>query len=377
MAEDYDVAIILNYYRPYVSGLTETAAVVAEGLAARGWRVAVVAARHDAALAPFEVIAGVEVHRTRVALRYGKGVLSPTFLTVARDVMRRSRVVNLHLPMLEAGVLVRLAAETPVAVTYQCDVNLGNSIIDRPIVRVMDASTRAAMRRADEVIVSSMDYASASRVAGALPPAPAEVAPPSEMRTGGNPRFREGGGPHIGFLGRIVEEKGLEYLVRAFHRIEDPTARLLVGGDYEKVAGGSVIESVRTASDGDQRIRFLGFLPDEQVADFYASLDVFALPSVNSLEAFGIVQVEAMLAGVPVVASDLPGVRMPIRSTGFGRLVPPRDVTALSAALAEVLASPKAAWTDPGRLARDRYSTEQTVTGYEQVLRRLADRGRR
>jgi len=373
VGEDYDVAIVLNYYRPYVSGLTETAAVVAEGLAARGWRVAVVAARHDRELPPFEVIAGVDVHRTRVVFRYGKGVISPTFLTVARQVMRRSRVVNLHLPMLEAGLLVRLAAKTPVAVTYQCDVNLGNSIIDRPIVRVMDASTRAAMRRSGQVIVSSMDYASVSRIAGALPTVPAEVAPPSDRRTGGEPRFREDEGPHIGFLGRIVEEKGLEYLVRAFHRIQDPTARLLVGGDFEKVAGGSVIEAVRTASDGDERIRFLGFLPDDHLADFYASLDAFALPSVNSLEAFGIVQVEAMLAGVPVVASDLPGVRMPVRATGFGRLVPPRDVAALSVALAEVLAAPKATWAEPARLARDRYSTKETINGYERVLRGLAD----
>jgi hypothetical protein len=58
-------------------------------------------------------------------------------------------------------------------------------------------------------------------------------------------------GPHIGFLGRIVREKGLEHLVRAFRALPDPDARLLIGGDYSHVAGGSVISQVRTAMGDD------------------------------------------------------------------------------------------------------------------------------
>ena len=151
------------------------------------------------------------------------------------------------------------------------------------------------------------------------------VAPPCPAPPPGQPTYRETDGPHIGFLGRIVREKGLEHLVRGFRALPDPDARLLIGGDFTHVAGGSVIAQVRAAIDGDPRVRLLGFVPEERLGEFYASLDVFTLPSVNAFEAFGIVQAVAMLAGVPVLSSDIPGVRQPVMQTGFGTLVPPAD----------------------------------------------------
>jgi glycosyltransferase involved in cell wall biosynthesis len=208
--------------------------------------------------------------------------------------------------------------------------------------------------------VGSMDYADASRMAALLAaPRTVAIAPPCADRSGGSPRFREGTGRHIGFLGRIVAEKGVEHLVAAFRRVADHDARLLLAGDYSKVAGGSVIARVREAAQGDPRIRILGFVPDEQLADFYASIDVFAFPSVNSLEAFGIAQVEAMLAGVPVVASDLPGVRTPVCETGFGVIVPPADVDALHRGIVDVSADASAALR-----ARQIYSAQATIDSY-------------
>lgn len=369
--DTYDLAVILNYYSPYVSGLTETARVVAEGLAARGWRVCVAAAQHDPALPRFESLAGVDVFRAPVAARIGKGVVSPSFVTLARRLARRSRVANLHLPMLEAGLVARLARPVPVATTYQCDVNLSPGMLDQAVVRVMDRSTKWAIARSATAIVSSHDYARSSRVAQALLPKAREIPPPCRVRLQGEPAFREGAGPHIGFLGRIVAEKGLQHLVKAFRHLDDPEARLLVAGDYERVAGGSVIDEVRAEATSDDRVRFLGFLPEERIADFYASLDVFAFPSINSLEAFGIVQVEAMLAGVPVVASDLPGVRMPVTTTGFGRVVPPRDEVALLKAIRTVLAEPAERWREGQAATTARYGPDVTVDGYQSVFATL------
>jgi glycosyltransferase involved in cell wall biosynthesis len=205
---------------------------------------------------------------------------------------------------------------------------------------VMDRSVALAMRRGAVVCPSSDDYAEHSRLAGAMAGKSHAIAPPCLDRSGGRPSFRDSPGLHVGFVGRIVEEKGLEYLVEGFRRLDDPDARLLVAGDYAKVAGGSVVERVRRAAGEDPRVRLLGFLPDEALPDLYASLDVFALPSVNSFEAFGIVQVEAMLTGVPSLASDLPGVRMPVRRTGFGTIVPPRDAEAIHRALVQLEQSP-------------------------------------
>jgi glycosyltransferase involved in cell wall biosynthesis len=192
--------------------------------------------------------------------------------------------------------------------------------------------------------------------------------PPCRLWSGGTPIFRDTGGLHVGFLGRLVEEKGIEYLVDAFRTLSDPEARLLVAGDFTSVAGGSVVEAVRRHAAGDPRIRLLGFLPDSRVADFYASIDVLALPSINPLEAFGRVQAEALMLGVPVITSDLPGVRVPLREVALGRIVRPRDANAIADALRAPLPGTEARRRGAAR-ARELWIADDVVEDYARVLR--------
>ncbi|MCR6491772.1 glycosyltransferase family 4 protein [Cellulomonas sp. P24] len=351
---EYDVVVALNYYAPYVSGVTEAARVTAEGLAATGKRVLVIAGHHDPSTPRREHLNGVDVLRTPVALRIGKGIVSPGFVPTVVAHARRARLLHLHLPMLEAGLIAAAVRRTPIVVTYQCDVTLPSGAFNAVQTWTLDRSHAVALRRADAVVVTSEDYARSSRLWKAMAGRVHSVPAPAVDRAGGTPSFRRGSGLHVGFLGRIVEEKGLEYLVDGFRAIPDPEARLLIGGDYTSVAGGSVVDKVRARIGDDSRISMLGFLATEDLPDFYASLDVFALPSVNSLEAYGIVQVEAMMQGVPALSSDLPGVRMPVLDTGFGRIVPPRDPAAITAALLE-LSDESFDQAECARVARERY----------------------
>ncbi|MGY1735203.1 glycosyltransferase family 4 protein [Geodermatophilus sp. SYSU D00684] len=373
MSDRLDLVVALDYYAPYVSGLTNVARDVAEGLAARGHRVRVLTSRHDRSLPEREVLRGVEVERAPVVARLGKGVVSPALVRRLRAAGRTADVVNLHLPMPEAGLLA-VGMRTPLVSTYHCDVSLPPGPVNRAQTLGVDLASRATLRRSARVVVSSEDYARSSRLWPAMAGRTAAIPPPCRERPAGRPRFRDGGGLHVGFLGRIVEEKGLQYLVRAFLALGDPDARLLIGGDFADVAGGSVVEEVRRAADGDPRVRLLGFLPEEQIADLYASIDVFALPSVNSFEAFGIVQVEAMMAGVPVLASGLPGVRTPVRETGFGVVAPPRDVAALTEGLRRLAAAPPD--RDRGRArARERYALGTVLDAYEELFAEVSARG--
>jgi glycosyltransferase involved in cell wall biosynthesis len=333
------IVIALSYYAPYVSGLTNVARDIAEGLASRGHEVTVVTSRHDDSLPLEEEIAGVRVVRCPVRLRFGKGVVAPSFLSTVVREARSADVVNLHLPMLEAGPIAAVVArrtDAAIVPTYHCDVALPASLVNSVQRAVIDQSSRFAVRASQAVVVTSDDYADSSRIAADLRRGRVVIPPGCHRRTGGAPTYRETAGLHVGFLGRLVEEKGIEYLVRGFSALADPDARLLIGGDFSAVAGGSVIDRVRAAIGDDERIKVLGFVPEDRMSDFYASLDVFALTSVNSFEAFGIVQVEAMIAGAPALASDLPGVRQPVHATGFGVVVPPRDSKAITDGLAAI-----------------------------------------
>lgn len=363
-ARSWDVVVGLNYYHPYVSGLSELARAVAEHLAASGLRIRVVTSRHDPALPRLEVRNGVEIERIGVLARIRNGVVSPTLPSTVARRSRSASLCHLHLPMLEAGLISNFIGRRPLLVTYHCDYQTEHNVVGQIIRATIDRSSRRALRRADAVAVTSLDYARNSRMLAHMEDKLAPIAPPYVSRAGGTPTFRDGQGRHIGALGRIVEEKGFDYLIQAFRQIHDPNARLLIAGDYTMIAGQSVIEALRVLAHGDDRISFLGFLPDNLVADFFASLDVFAFPSVNPLEAFGITQLEALSAGLPIVASDLPGVRQPVKESGRGVLVPARDIEGLAAALSD----PALFISDPTSIGPP---VETAQEQYEALIRKI------
>lgn len=368
--ERFDVTVVLDYYAPYVSGLTEAARITAEGLAARGWRVAVACAQHDRSLPRRELVGGVWVHRAPVLARLSRGFLAPALPLLVSRLAARSDLLHLHQPMPEAAFVAALRRRAKLATTYHIDAFLPDNPVNRLGMRLADAIARTAIRRADLVIVNSEDQARGSRIWSTIEDRPLRPIPsPCVDRGGGAPTLRQGDGLHIGFLGRIAEDKGLEYLIRAFRQLPDADARLILGGDYEQVAGGSCVEKLRREAGDDPRIRFTGLLRGRAIHDFYASIDVFALPSIS--ESFGIVQVEAMMCGVPAVSTDLPGSRYPVAATGFGRLVPPRDPDALRTALVEVAATPPEARAKGRQLARELFGGTAFLDRHERAFREL------
>ncbi|MFC7308119.1 glycosyltransferase family 4 protein [Streptomyces monticola] len=363
----YDLTVVLNYYLPYVSGLTETAREIAEGLAARGHRVAVVACRHDRSLPRRERHGGVDIYRSPVIGRISRGPVSPAFGALVARLARNSRTVHLHTPMLEAGLLARLCPGTRLVTTHHADLLPGSGLLGSTAVRALDASAAAAMRRSSAVVVNSLEQARHSRLWPHLRELPlVPIAAPCRDRSGGRPRYREGPGLHIGYAGRIHPEKGLEYLVRAFRLRAAPHDRLLLAGDYLTVAGGSNVDALRKEIAGDPRVALLGLLDHRRMCDFYASIDVFALPSIT--ESFGIAQTEAMMCGIPAVTSDVPGGRVPVTATGFGRLVPPRDPAAIAEAIAEVGRPTPRQRTAGAARARALFGLDGCLDAYEKTL---------
>jgi phosphatidyl-myo-inositol alpha-mannosyltransferase len=162
------------------------------------------------------------------------------------------------------------------------------------------------------------------------------------------------GRPTLLFVGRLEKRKGLEPLIRAFTllKTEHPDLRLLVVGDGPERGRCEQLLPERLRSD----VVFLGRVDQEDLPRYYASCDLYVSPALGG-ESFGIVLLEAMAAGAPIVASDIPGYRSVARDEVQGRLVPPGDPLALAASIRGMLAnaSLRAAMGAEGRRTVDEY----------------------
>jgi glycosyltransferase involved in cell wall biosynthesis len=126
----------------------------------------------------------------------------------------------------------------------------------------------------------------------------------------------------IGFLGRLGEEKGLKDLIKASEIMISKKIRhsIKIAGDLKDARFKKHINDLLELRVNNNCINFIGKIDEDKKSDFFNSIDVLVLPSTNSFEAFGLVQLEAMSFGKPVIASNLRGVRIPIKYTGNGLL---------------------------------------------------------
>jgi len=183
-------------------------------------------------------------------------------------------------------------------------------------------------------------------------------------------KYKEGG-PNILFVGRLEKRKGLKYLIRAMGGVWEqfPKARLIV------VGAGRPLEDYRrlVETHGLENVEFVGFASSEDLSRYYQSCDLFCAPSTGQ-ESFGIVLLEAMASGKPIVASDIPGYRWVVNHGVEGLLVPPKDERALTASMVRLLSEPElmARMSLAGKMRAEEFSwdkvAERVLAYYGQVL---------
>ena len=366
----------LTYYRPHISGLTIYVERLARGLVRAGHEVTVLTSQFDPALPLEEIVEGVRVIRVPVIARLSKGVIMPTVGQAASRLMADHDLVHLHLPQFDgAGLALRAKlAGRPVTLTYHCDIELPRGVLNAVAQPVIHLANHIAARWTDTLVAYTDDYARhspfLSRYLAKLKviPPPVEIGEPTAADLAAfRQKFNLSGGPVIGMAARLATEKGVEVLVNALEiaRRTRPDARVLFAGPYQNVLGEA--EYARRLQPHFDALgpawTFTGSLRGPELAAFFASLDVHVLPSLNSTESFGLVQVEAMLCGTPCVCSDLPGVRVSVQETGMGEVAPIGDAAALAAAIERVIAN-RTRYVRPRSEISARYSTERSVVAY-------------
>ncbi len=376
-----DLLLALTYYRPHVSGLTIYVERLAKALARRGHRVTVLTSRYHRSLAPEEMVDGVRVVRVPVAFRFSKWVFMPGFTATAIREIRNHQIVNIHLPQAEGGLLASLAKAygKPSVLTYHCDLKMPEVWYGPLVDKVVYWDNILAATLADNIVAYTKDFATHSpllsrymdKVTVILPPViipePTEEGKAKILTKAGVDGKRK-----ICFAARFAAEKGADYLIKAIEHVipHVPNAHLLFAGEYKNVLGETIYQDlqplIRKYKD---YITFLGVLSPEKMSDFFSICDLLVVASINSTESFGLVQVEAMLNGTPVVATNLPGVRQPVQMTGMGEIVPIKDEKALAEAIVKVLQN-RDAYIRPKEEIRGIFSLNKTVQAYENLFAR-------
>jgi glycosyltransferase involved in cell wall biosynthesis len=380
------ILTVLTYYRPHTSGLTIYAERLARAFAKRGHEVTVMTTQYEPSLPLEEEVEGVKITRVPIAARISKGVLAPTFGFVATKLVAQNEVVHLHLPQFDApGVAFRARLfGKPAVLTYHCDLLLPSGWFNRFMNIVINFQNNMAGLLANHIVTYTQDYADnsaylsrfASKLSPILPPVQLPDSTPEAVSAFARDYHTQERRPVIGMAARFAAEKGVEVLLDALPAILEkyPKAQVLFAGTYQNVMGEQAYSDRLMPRIREYELKghwkFLGTLDPEQMNAFYSNLDVLTVPSLNSTEAFGLVQIEAMLNGVPCVPSALPGVRQPVAMHGMGHVARIGDSVNLAESILEVL-------NEPGKFRGDIesikkfYEPDTIAAKYEKLFNKL------
>jgi rhamnosyl/mannosyltransferase len=358
-----------KYYPPERGGMETHLATLCRGL--RRYVDVHVLVAHTRAKTERDAVDGISVIRAARVCEAMATPLCPSLVSEIRN--SRPDLVHLHWPNPMAVVaLLTSGYNGPLIVTYHSDV-IRQKLTGKVFAPLLDR----LLSRCQAIIATSPNYIGSSPVLSKYQDM-CHVVPLGITRdyfAAANPqamaRLREEHGSHIVLsVGRLVYYKGFEYLIRAMASVN---GKLLIVGDGPLKP--QLLE-LRRSLGLEEKVVFLGNPSDEILRACYHEAKVFALASVARSEAFGIVQVEAMAAGVPVVNTNLPtGVPFVSVHGATGLTVEPADASGMSAALSTLLESDTLR-REYGAAARRRAETvfsadvmvEKTMAVYREVL---------
>lgn len=341
------IAHVTATFPPYYAGTGLVCYHQAEGLARLGHSVAVFTAAYSFDHGPSPK--GVTVHRLPALFRIGNAPFLPGLVR-----LRDFDVVHLHYPFIFGAEMIRVVSairHVPYVLSHHNDL-IGDGrrryLFDAYTALVAPSVFEGALKW----LVVSLDHAASCRMARLFRRRWADVV---EIPNGvdidlfhpdvdGRPVRCRLGIPEqarvllfIGALDRAHHFKGAGYLLRAFARMGDADTWLLLVGDGDLRPS---LVALAAQLGIEHRVRFVGTVPHRELPPFYAASDLVVLPSFPP-ESFGMVLIEAMACGRPVLAHDIPGVRSVVSDGMDGLLARPGDMDDLLEKMRALLDDPQ------------------------------------
>ena len=365
---------ISKFYPPVAGGMESVTFELTEGLNNAGRPTDVLCVNTAAMTCHEKALSGYQVTRAASLGNLLSTSMSPMLALKTRRLVNGYDLVHVHMPNPMAALALRLARpQATVVVHWHSDV-----VRQRISLRLYEPLQRWMLQRADAIIATSQRYLDSSTVlqpwrhkVQVIPIGVSDGLARVQAHRVDEIRRRFNAKRLVFALGRMIYYKGFEVLIEAARHLPDDVA-VLIGGE------GHLMDELRQLKNHHgvlDKVVLLGHIDDADVHNYFAACDVFCLPSTARSEAFGIVMIEAMALGKPVVSADIEGSGVQwvnhIGVTGLG--VPVRSPQGLAQALLQLL--------DDGELrqrlgaaARRRYLQEFRAQGMIDKTVALYDR---
>ncbi len=249
-------------------------------------------------------------------------------------------IIHTHVPTpwsADWSNIISRIKNKPLVVTYHNDI-IGSGVADLIAKTYNKTALKLLLNKADKIIITQDDYIQSKHLQNykdKVVTIPNGVdsslfRPTTEKREENQIFF-------LSVLDKFHKYKGLDYLLSALVEVkkEIPNVKLKIGGKGELL--DFYKKKVKDLSL-ENNVEFLGFLTDEEVIKYYATSQLFILPSISSLqEGFGIVVLEALSCQTPIISTDIVGVASDVIKTESGIIIPPKDIEALQEAIIKIL----------------------------------------
>lgn len=333
----FSVCHLSKFYKPYTGGIESVVADIAEG--SNFCDTSVIAADQDG-LPAIEIINSVRVIRSKEYVNIAKVSIAPSYIL---DVLKEcnGQLLHVHLPN-PLAIISLMLAKIIGKDTSRLVVHWHSDVVRQKFLKILFSPFETwVLRKAQKILVTSQRYLdgskSLSRFGDKCVVVPIGI---SSLNDGINLnkvqelKHKYFGKKIIFALGRHVYYKGFEILIQASKYVDN--AVFIIGGsgpDTEKYR-------MQIAKDGlEAKVHLVGRVPDKDLPSYYAAADVFCLPSNEKSEAFGVVQLEAMSIGTPVVSGNIIGSGVPWVNTHMdsGLVFEPNNVDSLANCLNSII----------------------------------------
>ncbi|MDE6903847.1 MAG: glycosyltransferase [Lachnospiraceae bacterium] len=350
-------------YYPFTGGIERVAQQIAEGLQDKTTMKVLVCNEQKKSIS--ETINGVKVHRSGSLGMLGNMPVSLKFVFDLKRMAKNADIIQFHMPFPIgdlAGILS--GCKGKIVVWWHSDVVRQKKLmmLYKPVMKIF-------LNRADAIIVATQGHIDGSQylkpyahkcvvIPYGVNPAIEKKADEWFEKTKNKPENKKDVPVTFLFVGRFVYYKGCKILLEAFRKVKNARLIMIGSGIMEKE-----LKELAVSYGIEDRVIFTGNVSDDELEEYFANCDVFVLPSIVRSEAFGLVQIEAMAYGKPVINTNLPsGVPYVSIHNETGLTVEPEDAGGLATAMQWMVDHPKER-IEMGKRARLRVKEKYQICG--------------